>query len=120
MAFPFHFSSTVNNIKELSNMDSNELPPLMSREEFLDHENLPPKLLALNNWLLDGNLGSNSKPDYRAYKKEHVSFDIVMCLHILCSRSLILFLFCSGCQWGLFQSRSTEPRHRGTKPHDDH
>lgn len=44
----------------------------MSREDFIDSQNLPPKLLALNNWLLDGELGGNSKPDYRAYKKDHV------------------------------------------------
>lgn len=44
----------------------------MSREDFIDSQNLPPKPLALNNWLLDGELGGNSKPDYRAYKKDHV------------------------------------------------
>ena len=52
-------------------MASIQLPPLMTRQDFLDSQNLPPKLLALNNWLLDGD-GSDSKPDYRAYKKNHV------------------------------------------------
>lgn len=55
-----------------SNMASIQMPPLMARQDFLDSQNLPPKLLALNNWPLDGDLGSNSKPDYRAYKKDQV------------------------------------------------
>lgn len=97
-------------------MASIQLPPLMARQDFLDHLNLPPKLLVLNNWLLDGELGSDSKPGYRAYKKDHVR---IVYSHLLVnSRSLILFR--SGCSWVLFQSRTTKPKHRGTKTHDNH
>lgn len=99
-----------------SNMASIQLPPLMTREDFLDHLNLPPKLLALNNWLLDGELGSDSKPGYRAYKKDHVR---IVYSHVFID-SKLLILSCSGCSWVLFQSRTTKPRHRGTKTHDNH
>ncbi|KAE8153017.1 hypothetical protein BDV25DRAFT_44734 [Aspergillus avenaceus] len=57
----------------MGNILSVPLPSLLPRKEYLDHKNLPPKLLALNNWLLDGKLPSGGKPDYQPHKKDWVA-----------------------------------------------
>ncbi|KAH8701883.1 hypothetical protein BGW36DRAFT_424181 [Talaromyces proteolyticus] len=53
-------------------MATTTLPKLMIREDFLDYTNLPPKLLALNNWLFDGSLSDGGKPNYQPHRDQYL------------------------------------------------
>lgn len=55
------------------------LPDLMKQEEFVDYKTLAPKLLALNNWILDGELKSGTgKPAYRSDGASGVGLAVVV------------------------------------------
>lgn len=54
------------------------LPALMKRDEFLDHAHLAPKLLALNNWLLDGRMKSGAAPAYQGTRSSLVCVSIMV------------------------------------------
>ena len=58
------------------------LPALMARTDFLDYANLAPKLLALNNWILD-NSGS---PGYQKNRDQQV-YHIILDIHSTISRT---------------------------------